>query len=139
LLEQVLEKNPDKVKLVYKNYPLRSHKYALKAAAAALAAGRQGKFWEFHDALYKDYRRINDEKIQEIALKLGLDTDRFEKDSNDPAIFRKIRNDANEAVGLGVKGIPTVYINGKKSRNRTLADFQETIDKELKKISTSTN
>jgi hypothetical protein len=49
----VLEKYPKKVKLVFKNFPLRNHKFSMKVAAAALAAGRQGKFWEFHDLLYK--------------------------------------------------------------------------------------
>jgi protein-disulfide isomerase len=66
----VFEKNPSTVKVVYKNFPLRSHKYAITAAVAALAAGRQGKFWEFHDELYKIYKQINDQKILEIAQKL---------------------------------------------------------------------
>jgi protein-disulfide isomerase len=133
----VLEKNPRTVKIVYKNYPLRNHKYAVKAAVAALAAGRQGKFWEFHDALYRDFRKINEDMIREIALKLELNGDQFEKDSNDPAVVRKIQEDANEAVQLGITGIPAVYINGKKSRNRSLSDFQMTIDKELKKSQTN--
>ena len=133
----MLEKNPRTVKIVYKNYPLRNHKYAVKAAVAALAAGRQGKFWEFHDALYRDFRKINEDMIREIALKLELNGDQFEKDSNDPAVVRKIQEDANEAVQLGITGIPAVYINGKKSRNRSLSDFQMTIDKELKKSQTN--
>jgi len=104
---------------------------------AALAAGRQGKFWEFHDALYRDFQKINEDMIREIALKLELNADQFEKDSNDPAVVRKIQEDANEAVQLGITGIPAVYINGKKSRNRSLSDFQMTIDKELKKSQTN--
>jgi protein-disulfide isomerase len=58
VLEQVLEKNPENVKFVFKNYPLRNHKFAMKAAVAALAARSEGKFWEFHDELYKNYNKI---------------------------------------------------------------------------------
>jgi protein-disulfide isomerase len=133
MLEQVLEKNPSTVKIVYKNFPLRSHKYATTAAVAALAAGRQGKFWEFHDELYKIYKQINDQKILEIAQKLALDLAQFETDIKDPAIRQMIRQDHQEGLRNGVKGIPTVYINGKQLRSRSLNDFQIAIDKELKK------
>jgi protein-disulfide isomerase len=73
VLEQVLEKYPHDVKIVFKNYPLRNHKFAMKAAIAALAAGSEGKFWEFHDELFKNYNKLNDQKIREIALGLGFD------------------------------------------------------------------
>jgi protein-disulfide isomerase len=53
VLERVLEKNPDSVKLVFKHFPLRNHKFARPASIAAMAAERQGKFWEFHDLLLR--------------------------------------------------------------------------------------
>jgi len=56
----VLEKNPKTVKVVFKNFPLRKHRFAAKAAAAALVAGRQEKFWEFHDELFKNYGQLSD-------------------------------------------------------------------------------
>jgi len=121
------------VKLIFLNFPLRSHKFAAKAAAAALAAGRQGKFWEFHDELFEDYREINDEKIRKIAHQLQLDEIQFEQDRNDPAILNKIKQDLQEAYRLRLTGVPAVFINGKQSRSRSLSDYQETIDKELKK------
>jgi protein-disulfide isomerase len=128
----VLEKNPAKVKIVFKNFPLRSHPFAAKAAMAALAAGRQGKFWEFHDALFKDYHQINDEKILEIARQLGLNEAQFQKNLNDPEIMRKIQADVQEAFQLGVDRVPTVFINGKHSNARTLDDFQAAVEAELK-------
>lgn len=112
---------------------MRSHKYATTAAVAALAAGRQGKFWEFHDELYKIYNQINDQKILEIAEKLALDLAQFETDIKDPAIRQIIQQDYQEGLQNGVKGIPTVYINGKQMRSRNLNDFQNAIDEELKK------
>lgn len=133
----MFEKNPSTVKIVYKNFPLRNHKYAITAAVAALAAGRQGKFWQFHDELYLIYRELNDQKILEIAQKLTLDLEQFDTDIKDPAIRQMIQQDYQEGVQNGVKGIPSVYINGKKMRTRSLDDFQIAIDKELAKTSTN--
>jgi protein-disulfide isomerase len=83
VLEQVLEKNPESLKLVFKHFPLRNHKFARPAAIAALAAEKQGKFWEFHDLLFKDYNRLNEQKVKEIARQLNLDMEKFEKDRKD--------------------------------------------------------
>jgi len=65
-VEQLLEKYPNDLKVVFKNFPIRTHKFAIQAALAALAAGRQNKFWEFHDELFKNYNLLNDEKVQEL-------------------------------------------------------------------------
>jgi len=118
---------------VFKNYPLQNHKFAMKAATAALAAGSQGKFWEFHNLLFKDYNRLNDEKIKEIAKKLDLNEQEFEKKTADPQIVQIIRQDYREGVNAGVSGTPTLFINGKLLRNRSMDGFRELIDKELGK------
>jgi len=133
VLEQVLEKNPTQVKLVFKNFPIRNHKFAMPAAVAALAAGKQGKFWEFHDLLFKDYNRLNEQKVNEIAQKLKLDIKKFEKDRKDPRIIELIRRDILEGNQAGVRGTPTIFINGRLLRNRSPAGFQELIEKALKK------
>ena len=133
VLEQVLEKNPNQVKLVFKNFPLRNHKSAMPAAIAALAAEKQGKFWEFHDLLFKDYNRLNEQKVNEIAQKLKLDIKKFEKDRKDPRIIELIRRDILEGNQAGVRGTPTIFINGRLLRNRSPAGFQELIEKALKK------
>ncbi len=133
VLEQVLEKNPDKVKLVFKNFPLRNHKFAMQAATAALAAEKQGKFWEFHDLLFKDYNRLNEQKVKEIAQKLKLDMQQFEKDRKDPGIRTLINRDVSEGSRAGVRGTPTIFVNGRLLRNRSMAGFQELIEKALKK------
>jgi protein-disulfide isomerase len=134
LLEQVLEKNPKTVKIVFKNFPIRSHKFARKAAVAALAADRQGKFWEFHDELFNNYNRLNEEKIQEIAAKLNLNKAQFEKDRTDPLLLEKVEHDYNEGVEMNVGGVPTVFVNGRKLKNRSRQGFQELIDKELETL-----
>jgi protein-disulfide isomerase len=131
LLEQVLEKNPKTVKIVFKNFPIRSHKFARKAAVAALAADRQGKFWEFHDELFNNYNRLNEEKVQEIAAKLKLNKAQFEKDRKDPLLLEQVRHDFNEGIQAGVRGVPAVFVNGRKLKDRSLKEFQALIDKEL--------
>jgi protein-disulfide isomerase len=133
VLEQVLEKNPNQVKLVFKNFPLRNHKFAMSAAIAALAAEKQGKFWEFHDLLFKDYNRLNEQKVKEIAQQLNLDMEKFDKDQQDPQIRAMINRDLAEGNRAGVGGTPTIFINGRLLRNRSMAGFQELIEKALKK------
>ena len=132
-LEQLLEKYPTDVKLVHKNFPIRSHKFAFKAAIAALAADRQGKFWEFHDELYKNYNRLNDQKIEEIAKQLGLNEAEFKELQKDSAIITQIRRDYEEGIQLGIRGVPTVFINGRKLRDRSMQSMEAVINKELAK------
>ena len=129
----MLKQYPRTVKLVFKNYPLSSHKFAKKAAAAALAAGRQGKFWEFHDELFKIYRVINDKRINEIARMLGLDESQFETDRQDPSILKKIESDSKEGRSIGVTGIPTIFMNGKRVKNRNIKSLKDMIEREQKK------
>jgi protein-disulfide isomerase len=134
ILEQVLEKYPQEVKLVFKNFPLKNHKFAQSAAIAAHAAGKQGRFWEFHDLLFKNYNRLNAQKVKQIARQLNLDLVQFEKDQKDPQIRALITRDLSDAARAGVRATPTVFINGRLLRNRKLPGFQNMIEKELKKI-----
>ena len=131
-LEQLLEKYPTDVRVVFKNFPIRSHKYAVKAAMAALAAGRQDKFWEFHDQLFKNYNRLNDQKIQEISQELGLDQTKFNEHQKSPVETARIRQDYEEGIRLGVRGTPTVFMNGKKVKNRSMQSMEAIIQQELK-------
>jgi len=133
VLEQVVSKNPETVKLVFKNFPLRSHQYAVKAATAALAAERVGKFWEFHDQLFANYNQLNDSKINEIATTLGLDMQQFEQNMRDPAIAGQIRTDFQDGINAGVRGTPSLFVNGKMLRDRSPEGFQAAIDEALAK------
>jgi len=134
VFEQVLEKYPQDVKVVFKNFPLRNHKFAMKAAVAALAADSQGKFWEFHDLLFQNYNKLSDQKIQEIAQAVGLNMEEYEKKKNDPAIKQKVNQDFSDGRQAGVKGTPTVFVNGIRLRDLSLQGFQAAIDKQLEKL-----
>lgn len=99
-----------------------------------MAAARQGKFWEFHDLLFKDYNKLNDQKVTEIRTSLNLDADQFQRDMSDSAIKDQINADIRNGTSAGVRGTPTVFINGKILRDRSLKGFQREIDEALSQL-----
>jgi protein-disulfide isomerase len=129
----LLEKYPLQVKLVFKNYPLTKHTFAKKAAVAAFAARKQGKFWEYHDLLFQNGDSLSDQKFLQIARELGLDLERFEKDINDLKIVARINQDIRLGAYMGVRGTPTVFINGSLSKARTLEALEAAVRNELQR------
>ena len=83
--------------------------------------------------LFENYNRLNDQKIQEIVGVLGLDETEFKKQQQSPAVTEQIRQDYEEGIRLGVRGTPTVFINGKKLRDRSMKSMETTIEKEVRK------
>jgi protein-disulfide isomerase len=129
----LLEKYPRQVKLVFKNFPLRSHKFARQAAVAALAAHAQGRFWDFHDALFASYNKLNETKVEEIRALLELDKSAFDAQRKAPLVRDQIQKDIQWAREAGVKGTPTVFINGRLQRQRSLESFSAAVEVELKR------
>jgi protein-disulfide isomerase len=128
----VLDRYPGKVRLVFKNFPLRNHRFARPAAMAALAAGQQGRFWEYHDKLFENYNKINEGMLVTTARELNLDMNRFERDRKDIRINNLINRDIAEGGRIGVRGTPTVFVNGLRfSQNRSLDTFSAVVEKEL--------
>ena len=83
--------------------------------------------------LFKNYNALNDAKIQDIAKELGLDIEKFNKDMKSPAIKSLIAKDMDNGRQIGVRGTPTIFINGKTLRNRSLSGIYQVIEAELKK------
>ena len=106
----------------------------MPAVVGALAAHQQGKFWEFHDELFKNYNKLNDAKIDEIATNLGLDMEAFKKDMENPAITGLVQRDLKDGVAAGVRGTPSIFVNGRLLQQRSLAGFKSAIDGELAKV-----
>jgi protein-disulfide isomerase len=127
-----VEKFPNEVKLVFKNFPLQSQRFSMKAAQAALAAKEQGKFWEFHEKLFESYNALDDRKINEIAEEMGLDLEKFAQDMNSPAIRNILSRDLNEGRRIGIRGIPAILVNGKVLERRGLDDMRDAVEEELK-------
>lgn len=132
ILDKVLEKHPKKVKLVYKYFPLPNHRYAFKAAQAAEAAHQQGKFWEYHDLIYKNFSSLNDTKFEEFRDTLKLDKEKFDKAMNAAETKAKINTDKNEGSSAEVRGTPTVFVNGRMVRPARPENIEEAIEKALK-------
>jgi protein-disulfide isomerase len=97
-----------KVSLVFKQFPLGFHKQAMPAARAALAAGRQGKFFQMHDKIFENQAQLADDKYGVWAKELGLNVSKFEKDMADPAIEAQIKADMDEGAKVGVRGTPSL-------------------------------
>ena len=129
----MLEKNPDTLKIVYKAYPLPSHKMSMPAVVAAFAANKQGRFWDFHDKIFSDFRNLNPDKIKQIAADLKLDMAQYDKDVADRPIQAQIGRDLREAQQAGVRGTPSLFLNGLPVENRSPQGIQEMIDRELSK------
>jgi protein-disulfide isomerase len=129
----VLEKYLKEVKLVEKNFPLQMHKLARPAAAAALAANAQGRFWEYHHKIFENMSSLSDAKFMDMARELNLDLDKFSKDMNSPAVQNLINRDLSEGNQARVSGTPSIFVNGKQLKDRSLQGFQNMIDAELKK------
>jgi len=133
LLEQVLEKNPKLVKIVFKHFPLKKHKAALLAAAATLIANDAGKFWEFHSLLVDHFRQLSEDKILEISEELGFDRAAFKNQIQSTVVLKRIQKDITDSQKAGVQGIPKVFVNGRSLKKRSLEGFQSMIDEEIKK------
>lgn len=99
-----------KVAFVFKQYPLPSHQQSRPAARAALAAGRQGKFFEMHDKIFQNQGRINEENFLTWAKEIGLNIQTFKKDLADPSLDALIQEDVKEGDSAAVRGTPSVYI-----------------------------
>jgi protein-disulfide isomerase len=100
------------VTFVYKHLPLTDiHPHALPAARAAWAAGRQGKFWAYHDALFANQARLGEPLYEEIATVLKLNQARFNEDRKGTASLQAIQKDLDQAKRLGVRGTPTMVMN----------------------------
>lgn len=107
------------------------HKLAVKAATAALVAMDSGKFWSFHDRLLEQSDTMTEESILQIAVDMGFEKKIFEEKMKDPKLMMKIQKDIQDAKKLGIKAVPTLFINGKAQKQRSLEALQKSIYWEL--------
>jgi protein-disulfide isomerase len=135
-VDQVLKAYPKDVKFVYKEFPLTSiHRNALNAARAAVAAQKQGKFWEMHDKIFANQRALSPDNLKQYAQEIGLDVPRFEKDMASPEVQKQVDDDMKLAQEVQVRGTPTLFLNGKRVMNRSFEGLKEMIDQALRQKS----
>lgn len=106
---------------------------ALPAAQASLAAHKQGKFWEYHDKIFASYSSLSEAKLETFASELGLNLERFRQDRNSPQVSGQVNNDLRLGSKVGVRGTPTVFINGLLLKDRSLANASNIIEAEIRK------
>jgi len=113
VVKEFMARNQNDVTLVYKHFPLTEiHPQAEPAALAAWAAMQQGKFWEYHDALFEQQKNLGEEFFLEQAKTLNLDIDRFNRDRSSAEAKAAIKKDFELGKSLGVRGTPSFVING---------------------------
>ncbi len=134
-LTQVLDTYGDNIRVVFRQFPLRSiHPKAQKAAEASLCARDQDKFWEMHDAMFEDQRNIGPTGLKVMATNLGLNAEGFGQCLDSGQYASVVQNDVNIAAGLGISGTPAVYINGREIAPGKVPNFGQmavVIDDEL--------
>ena len=137
-LKATLERYPQGVRVVFKHYPLPFHKEADEAARAAIAAHKQGKFWELHDVLFEQQREMSkykddpDSLMVGLAQQVSLEPKRFQKDYSAKATMSKLAQDMELGQRLGVRGTPTIFINGVRVVGaQPVEQLAQTIDAQL--------
>jgi protein-disulfide isomerase len=132
VVEQLLERYPEQVRLVYRHFPLESiHPEARAAAEAAVCAEEQGRFWELHEQLFTN-EDMSAEALQGYAEQVGLDMDAFQACLEAPETKRRIETDLAAGREVGVTGTPAFFVNGIPLRGaRPLADFVAVVEGEL--------
>jgi protein-disulfide isomerase len=132
IVKEVMQQYGDKVRLVVRDFPLGTiHVNALKAAEAAGAANAQGKFFEYIDILYKNQNALDTASLKNYATQLGLDRARFDTDLDKDAYAAEIAKDVEDGEFYGIRGTPTLFINGVRVSVNTAEAMKKLIDKAL--------
>ncbi len=113
-IKNLVETSNGRIRIHYNFFPLKGHERALDAGCAALAAARQGKFFDYHNILYKNRHALSDDDLVKYARDLGLNLDAFNADRKDKATIDRIRSEKRLGSTLGVDRTPTLFFNGKR-------------------------
>jgi protein-disulfide isomerase len=112
-LDKLQAAYPEKIRLVFKDFPLPNHAQAPKASEAAHCASDQGKYWEMHDRLFANQRALEVPALKQHAVALGLDAAKFDQCLDSSKYADIVKADLDEGQKLGIQSTPTLYINGR--------------------------
>ena len=128
-ITKILEDYKGKVKVAFRHNPLPFHQAAVPAHKASMAAQEQGKFWEYHDLIFKNQRALTEENLIKWAKELKLDVEKFKKDMKKKAYDDRIKADQEFARSNGAGGTPSFFINGVRVVGaQPYQNFKEVID-----------
>lgn len=142
ILKEVIDKNPDKYRLIFRNFPLTSiHPNAKYAASIAEASANQGKYWEMHELLFSkrtEWENLNSKdriaKMEEYAKSLGMDASKLTSDAASENIAKKITYDQALGKKDGITGTPHIVVNGEQLNSSDYSSV-DTLTKKLEEIS----
>jgi len=113
IIKEVQARMGNRLRFVFRNFPISpSHPHAEQAAEAAEAAAGQGRFWQMHDLLFENQRRLRDQDLRAYAEQAGLDLRQFDTELAEHVHAARVREDFMSGVRSGVNGTPTFFING---------------------------
>jgi protein-disulfide isomerase len=136
-VKQVMEAYPDKVRLVYRHYPLPFHQNARPAAIASACANLQGKFWEYHEKVFAA-PSLTADSLKKVAGEVGLDQAKFDACLDNGETASVVDKDVEDASAVGVRGTPAFFVNGRMlSGAQPFERFKTIIDEELARSSGS--
>jgi protein-disulfide isomerase len=133
VVDDILRQYPDKVRLVYRDYPLPFHPQAGPAAEAAHCAGDQGKYWEYNHHLMSVEGSLQPDDLKKRATELGLDMASFQQCVDGTKWDATIKQTTDEAAALGVTGTPTFFINGRMIVGAQPDQFKAIIEEEIQR------
>ncbi len=122
----------DKATVIFKHFPLNFHKDAQLAAEASMAAYAQGKFWEMHDKIFENMKKLKRPDLDGYAKAIGLDMEKFKAALDNGEFTARVKADMAEGQKAGVRGTPSIYVNGRKYQGQRNAKAMiAIIDKEI--------
>lgn len=131
-VDQILEHYGDRVRVVFRDFPLPMHPQARPAAEAAQCAHEQGKFWAYHDKLFANQRALDNDALKRYAGEVDLNVERFNQCFDSGKYKDAVTRDHEEGMRLGVQGTPAFFVNGRfVSGARPFEFFQQILDEEL--------
>jgi protein-disulfide isomerase len=141
VLAEVLSRYPDQVRVVHRHFPLDSiHPFARPAAEAAMCADEQGKFWEYHDAIFARSGKLSEASFAEIGSELGLDGDALGACMTERRYADFVQQDFDAGRAAGVTGTPAFFVNGLALKGSRDADeLSKIVDSELARTQTLAN
>ena len=109
----LLERFPNKVRFIFRHFPLQeAHPHALMAAEASEAAAAQGKFWQMHDVLFQNQAHLKDKDLYRYATDIGLDMARYTAEMDDRIYLQKVREHADGGRLSHIRATPTFFVDG---------------------------
>lgn len=134
-LDKLVDEYGDKVRLVFRHFPLNFHENAQKASEASLCAADQGKFWEMHDLMFEEQQQLAVQNLKEKAERLGLDTGAFNECLDSDQYAEQVQADLQAGVVAGVQGTPAMFINGRfLSGAQPYEAIAAIVDEELERV-----